>query len=181
MGTSWLLMVGSYTRIRFMPKQLVDVAKLESLIAPICQAQGVELVDARYQREPEGAVVRVLIEQPGAEKLPPGSGVTLDDCRRVSRALSDLLDADELVIPGQYRLEVSSAGVERPLTKAIDFDRYSGREIQLSTKTAVEGRKTFSGTLGGLRGDQVLLRDSKGEDLALPLDEVAKAHLIFRF
>jgi ribosome maturation factor RimP len=164
-----------------MPKQLVDLAKLEALIAPLCQAQGIELVDARYEREPEGAVLRVLIEQPGAEKLPPGAGVTLDDCRRVSRALSEVLDADELVIPGQYRLEVSSAGIERPLVKPIDFDKYSGREVQLSTKTAVEGRKTFTGTLGGLRGDQVLLRDSKGDDLALPLDEVAKAHLVFRF
>ncbi|MDB4977563.1 MAG: ribosome maturation factor RimP [Myxococcaceae bacterium] len=164
-----------------MPKQLVDIAKLEALIVPICLAQGVDLVDARYQREPEGAVLRVLIELPGAEKLPPGAGVTLDDCRRVSRALSDVLDEDELVIPGQYRLEVSSAGVERPLTKAIDFDRYAGREVSVSTKTAVDGRKSFSGTLGGLRGDQVLLRDSKGEELALPLDEVAKAHLVFRF
>ena len=146
-----------------MPKPLVDTAKLEALLAPICQAQGVDLVDVRYQREPEGAVLRALIELPGAEKLPPGAGVTLEDCRRVSR------------------LEVSSAGVERPLIKAVDFDRYAGREVQISTKTAVEGRKTFSGTLGGLRGDQVLMRDSKGEELTLPLDEVAKAHLVFRF
>ena len=164
-----------------MPKPLVDTQRLEALVTPICQAQGVDMVDVRYQREPEGAVLRVLIEQPGAEKLPPGAGVTLDDCRRVSRALSDVLDADELVLPGQYRLEVSSAGVERPLTKALDFEHYAGREVQVSTKTAVEGRKTFSGTLGGLRDDQVLLRDSKGEDLTLPLDEVAKAHLVFRF
>jgi ribosome maturation factor RimP len=126
-------------------------------------------------------VVRVLIELPGAETAAAGVGVTLEDCRRVSRALSDVLDADELIIPGQYRLEVSSPGVERPLVKAIDFERYAGREVQVSTKAPVDGRKTFSGILGGLRGDQVLLRDSKGEDVALPLDGVAKAHLVFRF
>jgi len=164
-----------------MPKPLVDAAKLEALVAPICSAQGVDLVDVHYGREPEGTVLRVLIELPGAEKLPPGAGVSLDDCRRVSRALSEVLDEDETIVPGQYRLEVSSAGVERPLTKAIDYERYAGREVRVATKTAIEGRKNFSGTLSGLVGGQVLLRDAKGDDLALPLDEVQKAHLVFRF
>jgi ribosome maturation factor RimP len=164
-----------------MPKLLLDAAQLEALVVPVCQAQGVDLVQVRHLREPEGTVLRVFIELPGAETAAPGVGVTLEDCRRVSRALSEVLDADELLIPGQYRLEVSSPGIERPLVKPVDFERYAGREVQVSTKTPVEGRKNFSGTLGGLRGDQVLLRDSKGEDLALPLDEVAKAHLVFRF
>jgi len=164
-----------------MPKLLLDQAQLEALVAPVCSAEGVGLVQVRHLREPDGTVLRVLIELPGAETAAPGVGVTLEDCRRVSRALSAVLDADELIIPGQYRLEVSSPGVERPLVKAIDFERYAGREVQVSTKAPIEGRKNFSGTLGGLRGDQVLLRDSKGEDLALPLDGVAKAHLVFRF
>lgn len=164
-----------------MPKLLLDQTQLDALVAPVCAAAGVDLVQVRHLREPEGTVLRVLIELPGAESAAPGVGVTLDDCRRVSRALSDVLDADELIIPGQYRLEVSSPGVERPLVKAIDFERYAGREVQVSTKAPVDGRKNFSGILGGLRGDQVLLRDSKGEDVALPLDGVAKAHLVFRF
>jgi ribosome maturation factor RimP len=165
-----------------MPKLLLDQAQLDALVTPVCAAAGVDLVQVRHLREPEGTVLRVLIELPGADKAEPGAaGITLEDCRRVSRALSDVLDADELIIPGQYRLEVSSPGVERPLVKAVDFERYAGREVQVSTKTPIEGRKNFSGVLGGLRGDQVLLRDSKGEDLALPLDGVAKAHLVFRF
>ena len=164
-----------------MPKLLLDQTQLDALVAPVCAAAGVDLVQARHLREPEGTVLRILIELPGAETAVPGVGITLDDCRRVSRALSDVLDADELIIPGQYRLEVSSPGVERPLVKAIDFERYAGREVQVSTKAPVDGRKNFSGILGGLRGDQVLLRDSKGEDIALPLDGVAKAHLVFRF
>jgi ribosome maturation factor RimP len=192
MGTSWLLLLGSHAHIQItasplpfaplMPKLLLDQAQLDALVTPVCAAAGVDLVQVRHLREPEGTVLRVLIELPGAENAEPGAaGITLEDCRRVSRALSDVLDADELIIPGQYRLEVSSPGVERPLVKAVDFERYAGREVQVSTKAPIEGRKNFSGILGGLRGDQVLLRDSKGEDLALPLDGVAKAHLVFRF
>jgi ribosome maturation factor RimP len=168
-----------------MPKLLLERAQLEALVGPVCTAQGVDLVDVRHQREPEGTVLRVLIELPGAETAPPGVGVTLEDCRRVSRSLSEVLDADESLIPGEYRLEVSSPGVERPLVKPIDFERYSGREAKLSVKTPQNGRKNFSGILAGLRGElselQVLLRDEKGEDLALPFTEIAKAHLVFRF
>lgn len=164
-----------------MPKPLVDVAQLETLVAPVCRAQGMELVDVRHQLEQGGPVLRVLIELPGAEKLPAGVGVSLDDCTRVSRALSKLLDEHEPLIPGTYRLEVSSPGIERPLVKARDFERYAGREAHVSTKEPLSGRRNFSGTLAGLSGDQVCLRDSKGEEFALPLEQIAKAHLVFRF
>ncbi len=167
--------------IRHMPKSLVDPAQLEALIAPVCRAEGVELVDVRLAAEPGGQVLRVLIELPGAEQLPAGAGVTLEDCARVSRALSQALDRDEDVIPGHYRLEVGSPGVERPLVKPLDFERYAGREVRVSTKQARQGRKNFVGTLAGLRGDQVVLRDAQGDELALPLGEVEKARLVFRF
>lgn len=166
-----------------MPKLLLERDQLENLVGPVCTAQGVDLVDVRHQREPEGTVLRVLIELPGAENAAPGVGVgiTLEDCRRVSRALSELLDADESLIAGEYRLEVSSPGVERPLVKPLDYERYTGREAKLSVKTPQNGRKSFSGTLAGLRGEEVLLRDEKGDELALPYSEIAKAHLVFRF
>lgn len=173
-----------------MPTSLVDAAQLEALVAPVCKAQGVELVDVRHQLEQGGPVLRVLIELPDAHTVPPGpgAGVTLEDCTRVSRALSQLLDEDEELVPGQYHLEVSSAGVERPLVKAIDYERYQGREAKVSLKAPLllvpgePARKNFSGILGGMRGDQVLLHDGKaGEELAFPLDGIAKAHLVFRF
>ncbi len=165
-----------------MPKLLLDQAQLEALVAPVCTAHGVQLVDVRHLRDPDGTVLRVLIELPGAETNPPGVGVSLEDCRLVSRALSDILDADEApLIPGEYRLEVSSPGIERPLVKAVDFDRYAGREAKLSVKTPQNGRKNYSGILAGLRGEEVLLRDEKGEELALPIAEIAKAHLVHRF
>ncbi len=175
-------LAGSRVRaIRDMPKSLVDPAQLEALIAPVCRAEGVELVDARLQIEQGGHVLRVLIELPGAEQLPSGAGITLEDCARVSRALSHRLDQDEDAIPGHYRLEVSSPGIERPLVKARDFERFAGREVRVSTKVPYDGRKNFAGVLAGLRGDQVLLRDAKGDELAFSLGEVDKARLVFRF
>jgi ribosome maturation factor RimP len=164
-----------------MPKSFVPAEQLEALVAPVCKAQGVELVDVCHRLEQDGAVVRVLIELPGQEQLPPQQGVTLDDCTRVSRALSQLFDADDALIPGHYRLEVSSPGIERPLVKALDFERYAGREAQLSLRSPHEGRKNFTGTLLGLRDQQVLLREAKGSEVALALDEISKAHLVFRF
>lgn len=185
MGTLflWLLFRGRPGHISSspMPKLLLDQAQLEALVAPVCTAQGVQLVDVRHLRDPDGTVLRVLIELPGAENNPPGVGVSLEDCRGVSRALSDILDADESLIPGEYRLEVSSPGIERPLVKALDFDRYAGREAKLSVKTPQNGRKSYSGILAGLRGEEVLLRDERGEELALPIAEIAKAHLVHRF
>jgi ribosome maturation factor RimP len=98
-----------------MPKTLVDLETLETLVAPVCDAQGVELVDLRYQAEQGGPVLRVLIDVRDAEKLPPGvGGVTLDDCTRVSRALNPVLDSHDELVSGSYRLEVSSPGIERP-------------------------------------------------------------------
>jgi ribosome maturation factor RimP len=164
-----------------MPKSLVDTNRLESLFIPLCKTHGVELVDVRHAIDSDGPVLRVLIELPEAEKRPPGVGITLEHCTQVSRAVSALLDADEELVPGAYRLEVSSPGVERPLVKPLDYERYAGREAQVSTKRPVDGRKKFSGILGGFKADQVLLRSAEGEELALPYEEIAKAHLIFRF
>lgn len=168
-----------------MPNVLADLPALEAIATPICTEQGVELVCIQFGHEPEGAVLRVLIELPNAETLPKGVGVSLEDCTRVSRALSVKLDDHEDLIEGKYRLEVSSAGIERPLVKQLDFQRYAGREIKLSTKKPIEERKNFTGTLLGLRDQNVLLQlgagARQGEELAIPYPVIAKASLVFRF
>ena len=165
-----------------MPRSLVDAQKLEALVAPACSAQGLELVDVRHVVESGGPVLRVLIERPGAESAPKGSGgVTLDECTNVSRAISHLLDENEDLVPGAFRLEVSSPGVERPLVKPRDFERYAGREVKVATSRIVAARKHFSGTLVGLRGDDVVLTDEKGTEFAIPYSAIQKAHLVYRF
>jgi ribosome maturation factor RimP len=164
-----------------MSKVSADLSELESLIAPVCRAHGVELVCLQYAPEEGGPVLRVMIELPNAETLSKGVGVTLADCTNVSRALSPVLDEHESLIEGTYRLEVSSAGVERPLVKALDFERYTGREVHLSTKQPIEQRKNFTGFLLGMRDDQVCLRVEQERELTIPLRDIAKAHLVFRF
>lgn len=164
-----------------MPKALADLSALETIISPVCLTQGVELVCVQYASEEGGPVLRVLIELPQAETLPKGVGVTLENCTRVSRELSPLLDEHEDLVEGAYRLEVSSAGVERPLVKARDFERFVGREVRLSTKKPLEQRKNFSGTLLGMHEDSVSLRVEQEQELRIPLREIAKAHLVFRF
>jgi ribosome maturation factor RimP len=167
-----------------MPRSLVDIAALEALASPVCTAQGVELVCVEFGVEAGGPVLRVLIELPSAETLPKGVGVSLEDCTRVSRELSVVLDEHEDLVDGTYRLEVSSAGVERPLVKALDFERYAGREVKVSIKAPLPvsgNRKNFTGTLLGVQDGLVALQVARDEKLELPLREIAKAHLVYRF
>jgi ribosome maturation factor RimP len=167
-----------------MPRSLVDMSALEALVSPVCTAQGIELVCVQFGTEAGSAVLRVLIELPNAETLPKEVGVSLEDCTRVSRALSLILDEHEELVEGTYRLEVSSAGIERPLVKARDFERYAGREVKLSVKAPLPlsgNRKNFTGTLLGVHDDLVALQIARDERLELPLREIAKAHLVYRF
>jgi len=156
-----------------------QLEKLRATIAPVCAAHGLELVDARFTNE-RGMVLQVLIERPGQ---PVGhSGVSLTDCQAVSRDLVTVLDVEhEGIMPREaYRLEVGSPGIERPLISRGDFERFAGHEVRLSARRPVAGRRRFQGVLRGVDGDAVKLSVS-GEELAVPLAEVAKANLVYRF
>jgi ribosome maturation factor RimP len=155
-------------------------SSLEQLIDPICRAHGVELVDVRYLREPGGAVIRIIIDRE-APGLDVGSGVSLEDCTAVSRDASASLDVhDDLLPPGGYRLEVSSPGLERPLVKLTDFERFSGREVKLRTRTPIERQRRFRGRL--LRVvDQSIEIDQDGKVLSIPHEDIAHANLVYRF
>lgn len=159
-------------------EQLLD--SLEQLIAPICRAHGVDLVDVRYLREPGGAVIRVIIDRPlpGPEV---GSGVSLEDCTAVSRDVSTTLDVhDDFLPPGGYRLEVSSPGLERPLVKLADFERFAGHEVRVRTRTAIERQRRFHGRL--LRVvDRSIELDQDGRVLLIPHEDIAQANLVYRF
>jgi len=156
------------------------VQELQQLIEPICLSHGVELVDVRYLREPKGAVIRVIIDRavPGLEV---GSGVSLEDCTAVSRDVSTSLDVHQDVLPsGAFRLEVSSPGLERPLVKLSDFERFSGHEVKVKTETPIDRQRRFRGTL--LRVvDQNIELDQDGKVLSIPHAVIAKANLVYRF
>jgi ribosome maturation factor RimP len=160
-----------------------QLERLREIAAPVCAAHGLALVDARFASEHGGLVLRVLIERPDAAEQEPGAGagVSLGDCQAVSRDLSTLLDVEDPdLLPGRYRLEVGSPGLDRPLLTPQDFQRFAGREVRVRTSRAVGGRKQIEGVLQGLAGDCVKL--SLGEqELVVPLAEITKANLVFRF
>ncbi len=153
---------------------------LEQLITPICRAHAVELVDVRYLREPGGAVIRVIIDR-DVPDLEVGSGVSLEDCTAVSRDVSTALDVhDDLLPSGGYRLEVSSPGLERPLVKLEDFERFSGREVKVRTRTAIDKQRRFSGKLLGVVDHSIEL-DQVGKVVTIPHEDIAQANLVYRF
>lgn len=129
-------------------------------------------------------VLRVVIDRAGSEQG-PGLGVTLADCQSVSRDLGAALDLHEDIAPGHYRLEVSSPGVDRPLVKLRDFERFAGREIKVQTRSPVptEGggeRRNFTGQLLGVDGECVRI-EVEGGELQLPHAEIVKANLVYKF
>lgn len=143
------------------------VKQIFELAEPQCQFDGLELVHVELQGEPGGKILRLYIDKPG--------GVTLDDCIQLSRSLGDLLDVN-LDDIGQYRLEVSSPGLNRPISKRQDFERFKGHPIKLKTIRPRDGRRNFSGVLMGITDDSVKL--SVGDQMVLfPFESIQKANL----
>jgi ribosome maturation factor RimP len=144
-------------------------ARVAAIIAPSIEAMGYDLV--RVQYTPGGrATLQVM-----AERIDEAS-MQVEDCADISRAVSALLDVDDPV-PGAYDLEVSSPGIDRPLTRAKDFERFAGFEAKLETARSVEGRKRFRGRLLGLEENVVRLKDGETE-FRVPLAEMIKAKLV---
>ena len=148
---------------------------------PICQAHGVDYVDLQLGREPAGMLLRLLIDKEGSENTEvAGSGVSIDDCVSVSRDVSAALDTIELPW-AKFRLEVSSPGIERPLIKERDYERFAGKEVRVQTHEPMDGRKKFTGFLKGI-SEQVVELSLEGEKLVyIPLENIRKANLVVRF
>jgi len=153
------------------------VGKVREVAAPIIDDLGLELVDLEFKREGGGWVLRLFID-----KL--DGGVSLDDCVDVSRELGTALEVED-PIPASYRLEVSSPGLDRPLKKLSDYDRFRGERVKIKTfdKLDPDGRgyerKTFVGKLLGLEGDSVRLLqlDKKGGEISFAFEQIAAANL----
>ena len=169
-----------------------EIANLWNLIEPIAKGLGFELVELEWGREDGGWALRVYIDRPfGPDDAPrlPGAtgpddlfrpaGVTFDDCERVSRDLSASLDVADLIAHA-YRLEVSSPGIERPLRKEEDFQRFAGRKAKIRTADVVDGRRNFAGTLRGAQAGVVEIGqpEGAGQSQKIPIDSIAKANLV---
>jgi len=140
---------------------------LAALVRPLVEGLGYELWELEYLPGRGNGVLRLYID---AE-----AGITLDDCERVSRAVSELLDVEDPV-PGQYRLEVSSPGLERPLRTVAQFTRYVGETVFVELTRPVEGRRRFKGPL--VAADAAAIEvDVDGRRWSLPVAGIRKAHL----
>jgi ribosome maturation factor RimP len=145
----------------------------------VAATHGVEIYDVQYRREAAGMVLRVQIDRPGPAAVAEES-VSVDDCARVSRDLSAVLDVED-VIPSAYTLEVSSPGLDRPLRGAGDYQRFAGRRAKLVVKPAVDGQGFFRGRLAGLEGADVILESDDGTRHRVPLDFITRANLEVEF
>lgn len=156
----------------------IDVAsRVTELAEPLAASLGLELAEVEYKQEGGRMVLRIFIDRDG--------GVSIDDCAAVSRELAEILDVEDF-IRSRYNLEVSSPGLNRPLKKPSDFERFAGRLVKIRTyellaDDAGNNRKTFTGELVGLEGDLVRLKLTEGQTASIPLEKVAKANLEFEF
>jgi len=143
---------------------------------------GFEMVDLEQAGHARRPILRIRIDRPDST---PGNGVTLDDCTLVSRALESYLDGRPGLAP-EYVLEVSSPGVERPLVRRRDWERFAGSEVAVRGKAPLAGRaKRLEGTLLGISGGEgeetVSLRLESGEEVQVPLAQVSGANLVYRW
>lgn len=151
-----------------MPKERIEDI-VTRLGTPIAEELGYEVVDVEYKKEGSNWILRCFIDSPG--------GVGIDECQKFSEALEKVLDRED-PIPGSYLLEVSSPGVERPLKKESDFQRFIGENVEIKLHKALNGQKKYNGRLSGFNEtDKMIIIRIKDADVSIPLSEVAKANL----
>lgn len=145
--------------------------RIAEIVTPVAADLGFELVRVRYVtgREP---FLQIMAQRPDGT-------MEVDDCGRLSTAISAVLDVEDPIVD-PYTLEVSSPGIDRPLTRLKDFDRWEGYVAKLETDELIDGRKRFKGTLAGTDGDEVLitLDDSDAITIGLKFDWLADAKLV---
>ena len=142
------------------------------MLQPVVESLGYEFWGLEYIQG-RGATLRIFIDRDSDE------GVSVDDCALVSHQVSGVLDVED-PIPGEYNLEVSSPGMDRPLFTLEQWSRYIGEDIQIRLLAPVAGKRRLTATLTAIDGDDVLL-DVKGEALRVPFAQVDRATLVARF
>ena len=151
---------------------MADIAAVTGLIEPELKALGYDLVRVAMIGGTSDPTLQVMAERPDTRQL------RLSDCETISRRLSDVLDAAD-PIEGAYRLEVSSPGIDRPLTRLKDYDDWSGHEARITLAEPQGGRKQFSGTIRGTGvGGVVHMLGRDGKDYVIPFDSISSAKLL---
>jgi ribosome maturation factor RimP len=150
---------------------LADIAALTALIEPEAEALGLKVVRVGMFGGTSDPTLQVMAERPETRQL------TLDDCATLSRRLSEIFDELD-PIEEAYRLEVSSPGIDRPLTRLADYDDWAGHEARLKLVDPVEGRKMFDARLEGVEGDDTVVVIAKHGAMRIPFEGIASAKLV---
>src|SRR6202158_2087924 len=159
------------------PRLVVEpgaAARVAAIAVPVLQGMGYRLVRIKISGE-FGCTVQIMAER-------PAGSMQIEDCEAISKALSPVLDIAD-PIDRAYRLEISSPGIDRPLVRRSDFERYAGHLVKIEMAVAHQGRKRFRGTLGGVQGDAVHLhrddiRLGADVDVLLVMEDIADARLV---
>lgn len=149
------------------------LARVWALAEPVALEAGLEIVDIEHRREGRGPVLRLLVDKPG--------GVSIDDLTSVSRQVSDLLDAHQDAVPGAFTLEVSSPGVNRPLTRPPHFVAFVGRRLHVRTREPLGGRHSFRGLLESVGPSGIVLSTDDRQAHAIPFEMIARANYQHEF
>jgi len=148
-------------------KAAIDV-RLAKIVTPVLEDMGFELVRIRLMSG-KTTILQIMADR-------PEGNINVDDCADISHALSATLDVED-PIEGEYALEVSSPGIDRPLTRLKDFARFEDYEVKLLTNELIDGRKRFNGTLRGVEGNEVLIEIPEGV-IGLQFEWLAEAKLL---
>ena len=146
----------------------MSVKRLTNMLQPLVEDLGYEFVGLEYTGQSKNAVLRIYIDRE--------QGIDLDDCGRVSGEVAALLDVED-PISGQYNLEVSSPGLDRPLFTLEQCARFAGEQVQITVFAPVEGRRKFKGRILSVTGDTLNI-DQDGAEIALDFSNIAKARLV---
>jgi len=173
--------VATATQNETEPRLIVEPglsARVATIAEPVIEQLGYRLVRVKVSAA-DGCTVQIMVERPDGTMI-------VEDCETVSRTLSPVLDAAD-PIDKAYRLEISSPGIDRPLVRKSDFDRYAGHLVKIETEIPIDGRKRFRGLLIGTEGEAARIRqDDKKDDteaggaaeILLPIEEMSEAKLV---
>lgn len=158
---------------------MADLARLTEVIEPEAKALGFELVRLKMMPSEAGdggEALQIMAEDPATGQL------VIEQCAALSRRVSDRIDAieeaGEVLIEGAYHLEVSSPGIDRPLTRAKDFAAWAGHETKISMVKGYDGQRNLRGELKGIDGDMVAIDDRKAGEVSIPRDQIHSAKLV---
>ena len=166
-----------------MPDRDAILAKVAVIAERVTASEGLEVVEIQLLGGGKDRTLRIFIDRPPAagQTVPLGApwGVSLEDCELVSHQVGTILDVEEVIPEGAYKLEISSPGVERKLLRPVDFERFQGHRAKLRLREPLENQKVVEGVLQGFRDNAVTIEWGKGHVSEIPLAQIERANLKF--